>query len=880
MLNAHIVGQEGDGSVLLSWDCKDGDALVTKIGYYSSTQGKPAYQELYRHNEHADVCSATVNSSLSLLAFTTREEEKDIGEVSYVSLCAEIHPQGRAFTIELNCDRFSFRKLQFLPLGTVPKATPRQPRHSQQSQHSATPLCYTSRLLVIIPSAYIATYTFQLQQSVTVNPGSGAVTHMGTMLLDFNEDKPLVTSTPLDWYQWDPKQQWLYYARLDTSPNLLLLSCVAFTSDPFEQVLSLCLPLPYPSERYKEGRKVELSSSSSSSSWLHHPGYCAPQIDLTTPAQLLNLQVIHRKKEDHLMCVCIQHRTKDPAVLNSADHDYVPAEEEVVEYSVFMIHNGHVIHGQVPFSALPTSNLRVHFMMVGKFVAAYVPGVMLHLLNVHPQVDPCHHLVLDAGMSPPLPPPLPSAGAPPTAASWSIPVLCNVASMQSNFDSTSIVDCLSQTIYECVLCPGALLGMFKSGTSTAIRIDLLHLAIVSLRLHNLALSMVEHVCQSPVTLDTYQIFAEFILAFAYNNTLVSHVQRYITSQLPLTTTWPSYNGGVYRNEYGTTYAHLKIAQIEETFAKRLQVMVRVSEHKLESADDLLACKFAADGVEAIQDMLYFNVVTTQPRLKRIKIASLLDQHAEVTSGRAAGPAASKRPFSIRRLVGAVRNAVSIRGRPQRQSNATGLPFLEPDTDLDPMVTAATQDLKNILVKTIGSQLGAASKSVVSDQLDSFYISELERESCELLKLIWQSLGLGRDTNPLNNTLYRQATPLEHILFELLEAYHHAHLELFIPVPSGFHTLYTCLGFMCLEPVVFLQYLAHGTLLATMNFVDKAVQSSDDARLLGETLLTRRMDQLLYNVICDLPDPERNATLVKWENPEVKLMVTAAQEEGR
>lgn len=912
VLNAHVVGQEGDGSVLVSWDGKESNEspyLVTKVGHYATVQGKPVYQELYKYNERVHIVSATVNSPLTLLAFTIVKGEGGRdggGDTSYLSLCAEIHPQGRTFTLELNCDFTLSRKLQFLPQGsTTPKSSNnntavRQSRHGHHGNSNVAPssscLVYSSKLLVVVPGAYITTYTITLQQAHNVSQGGGTTTPRttGMMIMDFEEDKPPVTPHPLDWYQWDPKQQWLYYARLESKPNLLILSCIAFTSNPYEQVFSLCLNLPYPSDRYKTGPHPSTSSSSVATP----PQWPTPQIDLTTPARHLNIQVVHSRKEDHLMCVCMQHCSKESPMTttqgdNSADYDYVLAVEEMVEYSVYMIHNRHVIHGQVPFSVLPTSNLRIHFMMVGKFLTAYIPGVMLHLLNVHPQVDPCHHLVLEPGLSPPLPVVAGGVGPGVTAPArtysssfssssssfvgWREPLLCNAVCAQSSFETTSVLDCLSQIIYECILCPGALLGMFKATESTSLRIDLLHLAIVSLRLQNLALSMVEHVCLSPVTLDTHQIFAEFILAFAYNNTLVSHVQRFITSQLPLTTTWPSFNGGVYRNE--GVYAYLKIALIDESFVKRLQVMVQVSQHKLESAEDLLACKIGTDGSEAIQDLLYFNVITTQPRLKRVKISSLVDYH---DSHAATGQAASvpKRIGPFRRIIGVVRAATI--GKVQKLT-PTGLPFLEPDSDLDAQINVANQNLKDVLVSAIGSQLASSSRSIVRDQLDTFYIPELGRESCELLKVVWQSLGLGRDTHPLNNTLYRQATPLEQILFDLLEAYLHAHSELCIPTPSGFHTLYTCLGFMCLEPVVFLQYFAHGGFQITMNFVEKAVQSSDDAHLQegsGERGETRRRDELLYNVICDLPEPERSKAFASWSNPEVKLMVCATQEDGR
>ena len=62
-----------------------------------------------------------------------------------------------------------------------------------------------------------------------------------------------------------------------------------------------------------------------------------------------------------------------------------------------------------------------------------------------------------------------------------------------------------------------------------------------------------------------------------------------------------------------------------------------------------------------------------------------------------------------------------------------------------------------------------------------------------------------------------------------------------------------------------------------------MQSSDDARLVEkeeEDGGTARRDELLYNIICELTEPERTRAFARWNHPVVKLMVTAAQEEGR
>ena len=828
--SARLIGQEKDGGILFAWDTKnEGDETVTHVGWFS--QSSPTYRTLYKHEEQVNICAASVNFERTLLAFTVKEQRGN--DVNYEPFVAEIQPQGRVFT--LNIGGQEFRKLQFLyPEVSTPKS--RIGRHHQMS-----------RLLVIVPEVYVCLYMFKMQ-----------VVRLGAILVQQPEQE--VIAENFSWYQFDPQFQWLYYARFEstTSPfhasvsgrNSLLLHCLSFTSSSYQLLLTVSLPLPYNEKVY-----------SSSTTYYHSP------FAFTIPVHEMNLQVLRRR--DGFWCVCLQHCT-GVASFDDSNFEYEDIDTpqgSKIDYSVYIIHNGYVMYGQVPLPIPTNEDMYIHFMLLGCFVAAYIPGFMLHLLNVGPRTDPCHHLAFGPSLTPDFP--TQKSGD----SNVYSPVLSTAVSTSLLGDyNTTVMECNSELLYECGLTVSSFLQLFKSSQNHDLREDLLHVMIVGFRHHGMALSMIEHICQTPMMLVDHRLFAEFMISSSFANVHFD-CKRYLAKQLPLTTT-PTFRGRIYKNKDGTKLYLLKITSMPN-FIKQLLVQ---SDQKLVSATPEELLNHNPQGESAF-DVLCYTAVTSQPKIARIDIRAIMAEAAVKSTqsspqeapplpprGKLSRKGSSSLQESMSSPRSSLRNVLTTLTRRSHISRATPhtrsdlmemLTFLEPDEEQTLELMEEASDIRETLVHSLSRNLPLRSKNLVYNSIANF-LSELEKQSCTLLLLIWQSLGFNMDNHPLQLSLNRTAFSKEQVLFELLEAYRLAHLEIGIPVPPGFHTLYICLGYVCLDPIMFLQYLQNGVFVPTKKFIAQLLVDADSSN-----------EHVVFQIISNMEGTLAEYAFEHWQNPTVQ-----------
>ena len=835
--SARLIGQEKDGAVLFAWDApNESGEVVTQVGCYSQvgTTYQGFYRTLYKHEERVDICAATVNFERTLLAFTLREVVGNT--ITYDTFVAEIQPQGRVFTLNLGGPLF--RKLQFLQ-PEVSTSKPRIGRHH-----------YVSRLLIVIPEDYICLYQFRMQ-----------VIRLGSVLTQQPESE--VIAENFTWYQWDPHSQWLYYARFESTTsvlqasvsgkNSLVLHCVSFppaSQASYQLLLTVSLPLPYNESLY--------SQSST---------YYSSPFAFTVPVCETNLQVLHRR--DGVWCVCLQHCT---GTLPSSDK---------IDYSVYIIHNGYVMYGQVPLAIPASKSMYIHFMLLGCFVVAYIPGFMLHFLNVGHRTDPCHHLAFGPDRTPQFPAPKPLKGtkdAPPVPSRTPVLATAVITSMFGDYNA-AVVECNSEVIYECGLNIVGFFQLFKSCSNPEMMEDLLHLMVVGFRHHGMALSMVEHICQTPMRLVDHRLFAEFMLASTFANVHFD-CQRYIAKQLPLTIS-STFRGTVFKNEVGSKLAMLKLTPMPN-FLKQLLVQ---SDQKLVStnAEELIHHKPVPDQP---LEMLCFVAVTSQPTITRLDLRELIASTEEKSTGDPSPPTPQKSKKSrhkkgmispelvspsrgtgiINRISTFTRRSLVSRSPIIRSGNDPQemLSFLDCDHEEMDHLSQVASTIRETLVNTIAKGLTLRSKSLVYNAVTTYY-SELEKQSCTLLLVIWQSLGFSMDNHPLHSPINRTPTVKEQILYELLEAYHLAHLELGFPLPLGFHTLFICMGYLCLDHMLFLQYLRNGVFSPTKKFVEL---------LLADCGSTN--EKLVFQIICNLDYSLSEYALQHWHNPTVEHLEASSR----
>ena len=839
--SARLIGQEKDGGFLFSWDTKiDSCETVTHVGYYS--QASPAYRTLYKHECQADICAASVNFERTLLAFTTKDRVGN--EITYDTYVAEIQPQGRVFT--LNISGGEFRKLQFIH----PEVSSHKSRIGKHHQ--------MSRLLVVIPEVYVCMYQFRLQ-----------LVRLGAVMTQQPEQE--VITDHFSWYQWDPTSQWLYYARFETTSsrlqaslsgrNSLVLHCVSFANPSYQPLLTVSLPLPYNEKLY-----------SHSTTYYHSP------LAFTAPIHEMNLQVLHRR--DGFWCVCLQHcRGISPSSIdpNFEYEDLDTPQGSKIDYSVYIIHNGYVMYGQMPLPVASNEDMIIQFMLIGSFIAAYIPGFMLHVLNVGPRTDPCHHLAFSSNNTPDFPTSYLEAEKRDDSVQFNSPVLSSsVCTALLGDYSTAIMECNSEIVYECSLNVVSFLELFKNCQKPELMEDLMHLMVVGFRHYGMALSMIEHVCQAPMRLADHRVFAEYMVAASFANVHFD-CKRYIAKQLPLTMT-PTFRGNVFKNESGIKLALLKLSTMQN-FIKQLLVQ---SDQKLVSAspDELLHYNTSN---EQPFETLCFIAMTSQPEIPRLDIRSILAKaEADAVTlpnhspspvlprkskpGKAKKkvvsvpePVSSRSPSIIDRISTFTRRRIYSSSQSRAESQEILL-FLECDEDLVDYLSEEMATIRENLVRKISENLHQRSKSLVTNAVVT-YISELEKQSSALLLVIWQSLGFSMDNHPLHESLSRTPTAREQIFFELLEAYNLAHMEVGIPPPMGFHTLFICMGYLCLQPVLFLQYLRSGVFIATKKFVELLLQQESD------TVNEQEIFHILCNLDCGLAEWAFN----QWQNQGIEQL---------
>ena len=524
-----------------------------------------------------------------------------------------------------------------------------------------------------------------------------------------------------------------------------------------------------------------------------------------------------------------------------------------------------MIDGEVLLTEAKEGGHHIQFMILGNFVLAYVPGVMFHLLNISVHTDPCHHLILKGNHAPMLP------EVPDMDSQHGRRVLTTAVSIGVKSDiSSSVFDSYSLCFYSCRLEPLALSSLFAATSDPELHLTLLHITIIGIRQYSVALQMIERICQTPFSLADCRIFQEFILALSYAN-ILPETNALLARHLPFTNSL-TYRGGIYKDSDGTKYTILRCTEMPN-FVKQLLVQ---SDQKLVSATSDQLFTYISNPVESF-DHLCFNSVLSQPSIyTRMNLEDLAMQVRALALSTPALPATVKKRAPkkdklasyevsptltksgafVNKLKDLIHSPKS--GRHGQSAGCIGsLPFLLPDEDLDSTIVLHSNLLHDRLVQVMSSKLLLHAKNSITRMYKNCedYWSELQRVSRILLHVIWQAMKFTNETHPLQMSIHRQASMEEHILFELLESYYMAHMELGIPAPSGFATLFVSMGYMCLEPSVFVQYLCNGVFIPTRQFLQLLFTNCDEVD-----------EQFLYEIVSNLGLESQEIAFELWKHP--------------
>ena len=482
---------------------------------------------------------------------------------------------------------------------------------------------------------------------------------------------------------------------------------------------------------------------------------------------------------------------------------------------------------------------------------------MLHILNVGTQTDPCHHLILEGQYAPPIPV---SADHEPTDIRGRRVLGAAVGRDLELDNSCSVIDPFTSVFYSCQLDSKAFLTLFMSTTDPQMKESLLHLALVGLREYSIGLHMIEHVCQTPLTLEDPKLFQEFLLALTYSR-LYQDCPKFLAHHLPLTGSI-CYRGNIYKSLDGKKYALLRCVGMIDFFK---QLLVQ-SDQKLVSPSCDFLIGFNTGPSDPLQE-LCFNAVLNQPhiyrRLNLIEISSQVSALAMSTPPAARKASSLKKAEKTSDFVDKIKILLHSQKSPHGQAspNASVLPFLLPDEDLAEFSAIRNDLFKGRLLHTLSMQMRLQSKNGQAQvsHLVNKYISEIQRSSQILLQVIWQSLNFSSENHPLQASLHRQPSLEEEALFELLESYYLIHLDIGIQPPTGFMTLFICMGYLCLEPSVFVNYLRNKVFTPTKYFLDLLFYDFDGVD-----------DDFLFEILSHIDEETRMSTMKRWKNPTLDL----------
>ncbi|RUS84058.1 hypothetical protein EGW08_008170, partial [Elysia chlorotica] len=108
------------------------------------------------------------------------------------------------------------------------------------------------------------------------------------------------------------------------------------------------------------------------------------------PELTLNVAVL--TQTSGTFCLCYHKLITEPRAKTVPQ---IPTECQDIEYYISMVHHAKTLYGCV--SNLPRHvalQKRLVFSWLGSYLVVMLPGYFVHLLNVSPTFEPCHHLLL------------------------------------------------------------------------------------------------------------------------------------------------------------------------------------------------------------------------------------------------------------------------------------------------------------------------------------------------------------------------------------------------------------------------------------------------------------------------------------------------------
>ncbi|XP_017666933.1 PREDICTED: gamma-secretase-activating protein isoform X4 [Lepidothrix coronata] len=428
----YIVNVERNGKIIYTWK---GSQRNTHIGLYD-LQSKQN-EHLYTFEKDLHIISCSVNNERTLLAVSFRHYTED------ETASQLLQSVSKYLTLLIEIHPINNVRV----LKAVDSCVRVQFLYPVEDRNAST----ESRLLLVSEDKYIEQFDIRVvaeeeHKVVIQKPGQLPRAKVADDLV---------------WAQWDMMEQRLFYIVPKESKSTL--RCVQFYPDEnFNSILESHLDISVNDTQLK----------------LVNFGYDYCQ-DQDVASKSLNLQVFTSKAGG--LCVCCSLACDTP---------------DEIMYSIYFLHKGYNKTFTVSLERTESHQLKeVAFMNLDYYVAAYLPGQFLHLLNIqHPDLL-CHSLFL-------------------TGEDARIDTLQNYP-IRSPLVST-ILDCEAGSLYAVSISDSTLLQLLQKSKQDSERLAALHCALLYFQhTEDLEMQIIRWISENLSTCHSFDPIQEFIVASLY-----------------------------------------------------------------------------------------------------------------------------------------------------------------------------------------------------------------------------------------------------------------------------------------------------------------------------------------------------------------------------
>ncbi|XP_026319720.1 protein pigeon [Hyposmocoma kahamanoa] len=776
-----LLGQEQDGTQLLSWVSTKDTKEVLNIGLY--TNKTKTLTTLYNFNENLNIIQASVNASHTLLVYVVKQlPNEDCGtlEALYCPYLLCLLPDKPSEPVAIEEGSTKQIMVQYV--------------YGKSNKYS--PGIRNDRFILFKHLECIKIY----RTPMFLNECDDGTEKWG---FDGVYPEPETIVKVFSWAQWDCVNQVLYYIHYREptksfaegeevkSPSEMtpMLSALQFHADlPHETVLNIPLSLPH------------LPSGAGGGA------ACGAYEDAPLPLRVhdcsLDLQIICDQRG--LLCICHHYLYKplDDSTTSLVLEDSADLKDSGVNfaYSITLLQHGVVVHSVVPDLpwALAKSLRPSYTLYEDNHLLVNIPMLYTHLIDISVHHEPCCHIVIaaeDSNSGPSLAPIL----------GWGAHAMVDL----------NTLDVVTMNVAE-----KDLIMTFKNNNSVENKLAVIHYLIQHEGNLDLAEELISWLCvnqRTCVSGDVQRCMQEYLVGatFAVTRRALPNTAMPLMRMLPFT-------------------MHLKFADVK---VRDLCVSVCMEKLWNSSAVVLAARQRVCQFVEDVWTRLW-TALNTPPR-NRLTPQAVLDKlRVSLYCYQPEALSRCSTPMSP------TASAPSISAPQRRSSIGTGqelLPFFEVDvctaSKQEHVIAANLREVSVHLMRETSNQTGSGPTGGTGGRgvesgvhaLATRWASAQLDASRALCRAICRALAATPAHNQQRGFTFIDEMEPAHafILFKVLEQYYLATESAAFPLPQGFSSFFTYLGYRALPFHTFVQHVHRSVLELQIDVVKAIIASKDD-----------------------------------------------------